>query len=182
VGMSGWLPFKGQIEGSMDEERELGERKERSVKYLENESGKSGGVARGKRIGILSRIWKFFLRWISGAAWLFIWLLRRRSIKALADSHSQSTTQKRRRAVQYIRTLLSLPSQDLDIDSKMPIFLGHGMADQKVKYEWGLQMQYALKEMGLNFQSRSYEKVEHWYCEEEMRDLISFLTGLWRLK
>ena len=62
---------------------------------------------------------------------------------------------------------------------EVPILLGHGTADEKVRFEWGLQMGEVLMGLGLNAQSKSYVDLGHWWSEEEMADIADFLGKLW---
>ncbi|CZR55818.1 uncharacterized protein PAC_05706 [Phialocephala subalpina] len=166
VGFSGWLPFRRQVDEAIHY-REGSDVESQIAKKLER-------VRRKGLRSYLRRLWTVFLRWIGRISWLLPWILRRHLMKENAGAEDE-VSRRRRQAVQYIRTLLSLPPQTLDIGPQIPILLGHGAEDQKVKHEWALQMQDTLIDMGLNVKARRYEGVAHWYCEEEMRDLVGFL-------
>lgn len=171
AGFSGWLPFRQQVDEVMsraDVEGEVAEKLE--------------GVKRKGLRGYLRWMWTFFLRFLGRISWLLPWVLRKHLMKTTMIEENDEGARRRKAAVHYIRTLLSLPSRNLDISPKMPILLGHGTSDQKVKYEWALQMQHSLMDMGLNVKARKYEEVAHWYCEEEMKDMVNFLKDMWNLK
>ncbi|KAE8443524.1 hypothetical protein EG329_001764 [Mollisiaceae sp. DMI_Dod_QoI] len=175
VGFSGWLPFRKQVDEAI-----LGDQEPR--KDLDVEIRSVEGIEKRKRRGLLRWIWTYFLRCAARISWFLPWMLRKHFLKATTAEHDPQAVQRRKSAVQYIRSLLSLPPRTLDIDPSLPILLGHGAADQKVKYEWALQMRHSLMDMGLNLKSRRYEGVEHWYCGEEMRDLVTFLKEIWNLR
>ena len=61
----------------------------------------------------------------------------------------------------------------------VPILLGHGRVDEKVRFEWGLQMGEVLTKMGLGVQRKSYADLGHWWNEEEMADVADFLAKVW---
>jgi predicted esterase len=80
----------------------------------------------------------------------------------------------------YLRQLLSMPTEETNIGvRKMLVFLGHGDSDMKMRVEWGREMGDLLEEVGMEVEWRDYEGLEHWWSEEEMRDLVGFLTGVW---
>ena len=86
------------------------------------------------------------------------------------------------KATSYIRTLLSLPNyrtpqtvQEFNI----PIFMGHGGGDEKVRVEWGEQMGDVLLDVGAEVNFNAYEGLGHWWCEEEVGDLVVWLSRLW---
>ncbi|KUJ18975.1 alpha/beta-hydrolase [Mollisia scopiformis] len=170
VGLSGWLPFRRQIDEVMGEEKE-GLRAESEVV----EKGERGWKKPWRLM------WDFVLSCAAKVSWMFSWILRRRSRKVVTSEQEKQVTRRRGLAVQYVRTLLSLPSRILDIETTMPILLGHGDQDLKVRYEWALQMRHSLLGMGLNLKSKTYDGVKHWYCEPEMKDLILILQKVWKL-
>ncbi|PSS28438.1 hypothetical protein M430DRAFT_32808 [Amorphotheca resinae ATCC 22711] len=60
----------------------------------------------------------------------------------------------------------------------VPVFLGHGLEDEKVKYEWGQQMADVLLALEMNVQRKAYAGLAHWWCAEEMGDIDEFLKGV----
>jgi predicted esterase len=62
----------------------------------------------------------------------------------------------------------------------VPIFLGHGRIDEKVRFEWGLQMADVLLGLGFKVQKKAYDDVAHWWTEEEIADIAGFMEKVWR--
>jgi hypothetical protein len=58
--------------------------------------------------------------------------------------------------------------------SSVPVFLGHGMQDDHVKFEFGQQGYKLLQERGVTVNFKRYP-MEHIVCEDELRDMASFL-------
>lgn len=56
-----------------------------------------------------------------------------------------------------------------------PIFMGHGSADQLVKFEWGRQTAQALRDMGHQVDFRAYPGLEHSADMVEINDLERWL-------
>ncbi|KAJ3270886.1 hypothetical protein HDV01_007357 [Terramyces sp. JEL0728] len=62
-------------------------------------------------------------------------------------------------------------------NDKTPIFMGHGIEDQVVQFEWGQKSMEKLKSMGYDVTFRSYDGMGHSACDAELRDLSQFLTS-----
>jgi predicted esterase len=96
--------------------------------------------------------------------------------------------EKRAKARGFLRRYLELDEYDEGIDKvgnekewlDVPIFLGHGRLDEKVRFEWGLQMADALFGLGFKVQKKAYDGVAHWWCEEEIADIAEFMEKVWR--
>ncbi|WPG97712.1 Hypothetical protein R9X50_00049300 [Acrodontium crateriforme] len=58
-----------------------------------------------------------------------------------------------------------------------PIFMGHGDADQVVRYVWGQQTANKLKEWGWDVTFKSYRGLPHSAAPEEIDDLEAFLNS-----
>lgn len=52
-----------------------------------------------------------------------------------------------------------------------PIFMGHGSADELVKFEWGRQSAQALRDLGHRVDFRAYPGLEHSADMDEINDL-----------
>lgn len=65
-------------------------------------------------------------------------------------------------------------------EDRTKILLCHGEIDVKMRYEWGAQMKETLQRIGFNFQFKSYPKLDHWICGEELVDLVEFLKETWK--
>ncbi|RDL29784.1 uncharacterized protein BP5553_10649 [Venustampulla echinocandica] len=93
---------------------------------------------------------------------------------------------RREKAASYLRQLIDIRIDGNEeegcqgeslLDKK--IFLAHGKEDAKMKIEWGAQMRDLLKTLGGDVWWEAYVGLGHWYGEEEMKDLVSFLEGVW---
>lgn len=92
--------------------------------------------------------------------------------------HSGSSISKAR---SYILALLSLSNPQAPQtmqEFNLPIFMGHGGADEKVRVEWGEQMGDVLLDVGGEVNFNAYEGLRHWWCGEEMGDLVVWLSRL----
>ncbi|WQF86156.1 Putative phospholipase/carboxylesterase/thioesterase, alpha/Beta hydrolase [Colletotrichum destructivum] len=58
-----------------------------------------------------------------------------------------------------------------------PVFLGHGIRDDKVLLRHGQQACRTLQLMGCNVQFETYCELDHWYSKEMLQDLLEFLEG-----
>ncbi|KAH7411249.1 Alpha/Beta hydrolase protein [Cadophora sp. MPI-SDFR-AT-0126] len=114
------------------------------------------------------------------------WLPFRRQIEGIISRESQKLSDGdgaaavRDATTIYIRGLLGL--DDVDGEWKpnaetcrVPIFLGHGELDVKMRFEWGEQLSGALKQLGMEVHFKLYAGLEHWWGEQEMTDVAEFL-------
>ncbi|KAI9505151.1 hypothetical protein GGI25_000344 [Coemansia spiralis] len=62
-----------------------------------------------------------------------------------------------------------------DASKRMPIFQGHGTADEVVLYQYGEMTSELLKKKGYNVDFNSYEHMGHMTCNDEINDLLAFL-------
>lgn len=60
----------------------------------------------------------------------------------------------------------------------IPVFMGHGMEDEKVPCQIGKLAAEFLGDMGVNVLWKEYEGLGHWYSEDMLRDVVRFLKGL----
>ncbi|KAH7355199.1 Alpha/Beta hydrolase protein [Rhexocercosporidium sp. MPI-PUGE-AT-0058] len=158
-------------------------------------AGFSQGAAMGLMLllsGELHR--RGFVHGLGGFIGLSGWLPFRRQIKeAISRKHAgqpgevstgSDTTTKRGRTMAYVRELLGFESVD-DLWSHdlnpldLPVFLGHGELDVKVRLQWGLQMKDTLEELGVNVDFKSYASLEHWWSDEEVKDVADYLSSEW---
>ncbi|KAF9286815.1 hypothetical protein BGZ88_008881 [Linnemannia elongata] len=63
-----------------------------------------------------------------------------------------------------------------DANRKTPIFWGHGDADQVVKYKYGEQSVEFLKENKYSVRFRTYPRMGHSACPQELGDLLTFFN------
>jgi predicted esterase len=63
-----------------------------------------------------------------------------------------------------------------DINKDTPFFMGHGDADEVVKYQWGQQTaEFVKKELGHQVEFKTYPHLTHSAALEEIDDLEAFL-------
>ena len=85
-------------------------------------------------------------------------------------------------AVHYVRDLLGLDvsnGAEKNAIQRLPIFLGHGESDLKMKIHWGREMCDLLEQMNFDVHFKSYDELEHWWNQDEMIDLVKFLEKSW---
>ncbi|KAF4617058.1 hypothetical protein G7Y89_g15090 [Cudoniella acicularis] len=91
--------------------------------------------------------------------------------------------EKTRDALWDILELPALASTSIDTqkqwEEKRKVFMAHGTQDTKVRTEWGKQSRDLLKNVGLHIQWKEYQGLEHWFNADELRDLVSFVGGIW---
>jgi predicted esterase len=68
----------------------------------------------------------------------------------------------------------SLAAADVP-NAKTPIFMGHGTADNVVRYVWGKATYEQLKEWGYDVEFKTYEGLPHSADPEELQDLAQWL-------
>jgi Phospholipase/Carboxylesterase len=106
------------------------------------------------------------------------WLpFRKQIMDVIRDSNGLEG--KRDATVKFVREFLGLDEVEGGGELKTPMLLCHGEDDQKVKLEWGCEMRDLMCELGVDLSFKSYSGLEHWYNEDEMRDIILFLRGIW---
>lgn len=72
-----------------------------------------------------------------------------------------------------IRDLIPAASPNL----KTPVFMGHGDADQVVKYAWGKATAEKLREWGWDVKFKTYEGFPHSVAPQEIDDLAKYLQA-----
>ena len=91
------------------------------------------------------------------------------------DQYSRTPLQ---RAVDELREeaeLDSLPPATSFPFLKTTVFVGHGQKDQDVEYCHGQQAANLLERMGVDVELKSYPDLAHWYCPEELGDIVQFI-------
>ena len=58
---------------------------------------------------------------------------------------------------------------------RTPLFLGHGILDEKVPLELGRGAASCLKGMGMSVEWKEYTGLAHWYSGPMLGDLVKFL-------
>ncbi|KAF2035711.1 alpha/beta-hydrolase [Setomelanomma holmii] len=85
--------------------------------------------------------------------------------------------------VEWLREELSLSGErgetaGLPPLRSIPVFMGHGMEDQKVPSELGQIAAGFLKAVEVDVDWRHYEGLGHWYSEDMLQDVVDFLRDL----
>ena len=58
-----------------------------------------------------------------------------------------------------------------------PVFLGHGALDQKVSLRHGQLARAVLRQLSIDVEWREYAEEGHWYCQDEIDDIVKFLEN-----
>jgi predicted esterase len=97
------------------------------------------------------------------------------SREALASKDTLSDLMKAR---QWLREELDLAPEDETKDvERVPIFLGHGLLDEKVPSQLGKAAVQLLEALEYNVQWAEYAGLAHWYSEDMLRDMILFIRS-----
>ncbi|CAG9998614.1 unnamed protein product [Clonostachys byssicola] len=82
------------------------------------------------------------------------------------------------KAVDFIRDLLGGERQALSSNAlATPVFLGHGMADEKIAPGLGENACSTLREIGFKVLWKAYQGQGHWYkIPEEIDDILAFIS------
>ncbi|KAJ1894454.1 hypothetical protein LPJ66_005180 [Kickxella alabastrina] len=75
----------------------------------------------------------------------------------------------------YLPMRERLLARATDCSKKIPIFQGHGTADEVVMYQYGKVTSDALTNSGYNIEFNSYDYMGHSACSQELDDLKDFL-------
>lgn len=80
------------------------------------------------------------------------------------------------RTITWLREELDLPKGKTTMAFQhIPIFLGHGVEDQKVPVGFGREAAVCLKALGVTGCWKEYEGLEHWYSKDMLHDIKEFL-------
>ncbi len=89
-------------------------------------------------------------------------------------------------AIEHLRAELDLPNTRANEDTvndanehrrplEIPVFLGHGVNDDKVPFKYGKELATLLQKMGIGVKWKEYEGLGHWYSADMLRDVVTFL-------
>ncbi|KAK6844186.1 Acyl-protein thioesterase [Apiospora arundinis] len=86
-------------------------------------------------------------------------------------------------AVAWLREQIELgidgPIGQNEIASEMtPVFLGHGVMDDKVNVDLGKMARDTLSKLELRVTWKEYKNLGHWYSNDMLRDLTNYLNSL----
>lgn len=123
------------------------------------------------------------------------WLPLRSQIDEVSKDISYDVTEeareKRGKAREFLRRYLELDDYGEgnsevairrwpdDVGIQVPIFLGHGQADEKVRLELGLQAMRVLRALGFDVQWEGYNGLSHWWNAEEIANIAKFMETVW---
>jgi len=79
-------------------------------------------------------------------------------------------------AVNFLRGGLDLIGTPKTTFREVPIFLGHGTEDDRVKIELGREVQKCLQLLEADVQMVEYDGLGHWYSDDMLRDIFQFLS------
>lgn len=174
------LYLSGLIEGEVEGLVENGVKREEARKRVV-----VGGFSSGAALavfGMLSGAWGA----VAGVVELSGWLPFKKQIEGVIEKNWRREEGASRGAVRgYLRDLVDLDDmredkeEGAEVSERKKVLLCHGKKDIKVKYDWGVDMREVLKRMEERIECRGYEELEHWFCEEEMGDVVEFLKGVW---
>ncbi|KAL2195112.1 Alpha/Beta hydrolase protein [Corynascus similis CBS 632.67] len=83
------------------------------------------------------------------------------------------------KVVRLLREMLELDGDGQTCRPKSfdtPVFLGHGLADEKVPNARGRRAADCLRAAGFHVEWKAYSGLGHWYSREMLADMASFLT------
>jgi hypothetical protein len=81
-------------------------------------------------------------------------------------------------AVEWLREELEIEGKEKSGVQNIPVFMGHGVDDEKVPVEFGRKAAEFLEDVGVKVTWKEYESLGHWYNTDMLRDVIAFLKGL----
>ncbi|KAJ3031800.1 hypothetical protein HK097_005408 [Rhizophlyctis rosea] len=71
--------------------------------------------------------------------------------------------------------IADLASRQKDTNKQAPILQCHGDADEVVPYSWGKMSHDLVKSLGFNVNFKTYRYMGHSSCDEEIKDVATFL-------
>lgn len=86
---------------------------------------------------------------------------------------------KRNIAISCLRKVINIPTRaDTATPAylKIPVFIGHGVADDGLLLSLARPTHNILAAMGLDVHLRDYEELGHWYSGEMLRDFTDFMS------
>ncbi|KAJ1836403.1 hypothetical protein LPJ63_000327 [Coemansia sp. RSA 2711] len=76
----------------------------------------------------------------------------------------------------YLPVRERIMARATDASKRMPVFHGHGTADEVVLFQYGEMTRDVLKQSGYNVDFHAYNHMGHASCNDEIRDLQQFLA------
>ncbi|CAO1604803.1 hypothetical protein XANCAGTX0491_008344 [Xanthoria calcicola] len=82
-------------------------------------------------------------------------------------------------AIAFLKEELEMLAQGSSMAvQRVPLFLGHGVEDEKVPVELGREAVSCLKRLGVNTEWREYDGLGHWYSGAMLSDLVNSLRNM----
>ena len=82
-------------------------------------------------------------------------------------------------AISFLREELGMESGGKElVFRKIPLFLGHGVEDQKVPVGFGREAVSYLKHLDVNVECHEYDGLGHWYSGAMLSDLVSAIRSI----
>ncbi len=79
-------------------------------------------------------------------------------------------------AVAYLREELDMSAPSLPMPfQRIPLFLGHGIEDEKVSINLGREAASCLSAMAMDIHWKEYDGLGHWYSKDMLHDLVVFV-------
>ncbi|KAF9876060.1 acyl-protein thioesterase [Colletotrichum karsti] len=94
------------------------------------------------------------------------------------DDGDQASASPVLQALNLLREEVGLQKLGRDSESRLehiPVFLGHGTADENVPVQYGQDASRVLQMMQYDVTFKSYQGLDHWYSTEMMSDVVRFL-------
>ncbi|KAI9148793.1 alpha/beta-hydrolase [Paramyrothecium foliicola] len=96
-----------------------------------------------------------------------------------AEESQESTLDPPARAIRWLRDELDFPtisnSQSTLTFQKIPLFLGHGVEDDRVNIVLGREASKLLNKIGFETLWKEYGTLGHWYSADLLGDMVEFL-------
>lgn len=80
-------------------------------------------------------------------------------------------------AVEYLSKEIQMEDKMGSAFKHVPIFLGHGVEDDRVSIDLGREAKTCLDLIGADAKMIEYEGLGHWYSADMLRDIFEFLKG-----
>jgi len=80
-------------------------------------------------------------------------------------------------AIKFLREEIDLDDKPQMVFQGVPVFLGHGVEDEKVPIELGREAKTCLDLLGADVEMIEYDGLGHWYSKEMLGDIFDFLRG-----
>lgn len=98
--------------------------------------------------------------------------------------HEEGGQGKLEKAADWLLKELRIANADKDITKpvlpirSIPVFLGHGKNDEEVPWGLGKGAAEFLDTIGMATVWKEYDRLDHWFSEDMLQDVVEFLKGL----